>query len=190
MEEKIIQRLYFKIILAGVSGVALCITAAFLLNSLAPIWTSALVISAAVFAWLSIRSDIAQSKIVSVYVQCCDVMNGRSYIKANSHVTFRFLVKDIYDSSVYLYIKGETGKFREGERYCLLFKKSQDNSYNEQNLLAYGIVPPDIETFPADKGTGKASDIPAQPVVLPDDIDVAARTILADEFSQSLDDCR
>lgn len=164
MEEKIIQRLYFKIVLAGTAGALLCIVASFLAGTWSTLWFGGFVLIGVTFTALSIRRDVKRGHVVSVYAECYESIGGKSFVKqvANSRITYRFITKSVNpilfdeddddDAAISLYIKGERGKFREGELYCLLFRKALNNAYNEQNLLTYGAVQPDIMSFAADDG--------------------------------------
>lgn len=56
---------------------------------------------------------------------------------------------DENEGEVSLFIRAPLRKFRPGELYCMLFRKTDDGQYTEQMLIASGVVPPNPMQFAA-----------------------------------------
>lgn len=139
MEQTVLGRLYIKTIAAGLAAIVLCIV----VTATTSMWET-LVLLAGILVWFGwtirdIQSEYEKGNITSVYARCVGTLEvSRLFKNVNKNRTYRFV--DTSDNSIY--IRAKIGDFRDGEDYCLLFRKSEDGVNSEKNLIAHGIVPP------------------------------------------------
>lgn len=154
VERNIIRRLYMKIIAAAMAAISLCVAASWITHQWSNLWFAALALVGFGYTFYSVYSAQSKGQIVSIQALCIGPTDTESVLsRAQKIRTYRFLAKSDVDETDSLYIKAEKGKYREGETYCLLFRKAPSGEFNEKNLLTYGIVPPSFgtETVQADQ---------------------------------------
>lgn len=153
VERNILRRLYIKIIAAAMAAISLCVAASWITHQWSNLWFAALALVGFGYTFYSVYNAQRKGQIVSIQALCIGTMDTNSVLsKAQKMRTYRFLAKSDEDDADSLYIKAERGKYREGETYCMLFRKVPSGEYNEKNLLTYGIIPPSFgtETVQAD----------------------------------------
>ena len=155
MIESIMSKSLAKIILATVCAVPLAIVTIFFTEI--PWWgvlvMLALVLASFANTYFELKKAFANGDIVAVYGNCISVENATNFVgKTQKNIlSYRFISlaqnEDAQDENVRdenvasFYIKGEKGKFVEGESYCFLFKKNGDtDTFNEGNLIGYETI--------------------------------------------------
>ncbi len=152
MVESIMTKSFTKIIFAAVCAILLSIVTV-LVTDIA--WWVALIMLIAVLAsfsstYIELKKAFENGDIVAVYGHCVSIENAVNLIGKTQRKVFsyRFISLAEGDSEASdddvasFYIKGEKGKFVEGESYCLLFKKNAKDAdmFNEGNLIGYEIT--------------------------------------------------
>lgn len=146
-EQNILRRLYMKTIAAAIAAISLCIAASIATKIWSGLWLVLMAIAAFGYTLFMIRYDEKKGNIIGIRGECIGPMEEDKFLtKVKKQKTYRFIARSEEDEASSLYIKADAGKFREGEVYYLLFKKSPTNEYNEKNLLTYGIIPPTFDT--------------------------------------------
>ena len=145
VERKIIRFLYIKIIAAAIAAISLCVVASWVTNVWSNLWLAVLMLLGFGYTLFSVYSAEQKGQIVSIQATCIGAMDIESvFDKMHKNRTYRFIAESNMSETDSLYIQAERGKFREGETYCLLFRKNPSGTFNEKNLLTYGAIPPDF----------------------------------------------
>lgn len=150
MVKSIMTKSLAKIILAAVCAVLLAIVT-ILITDIA--WWMILVMLFLVLAsfantYIGLKKAFANGEVVAVYGNCASIESAVNFIgKPQCKIfSYRFISlaegdDDARDDAASFYIKGEKGKFVEGESYCFLFKKNKDTDvFNEKNLIGYEVT--------------------------------------------------
>lgn len=155
MVDSIISKTLGKIILASVFAVVLAMITIALTNIA---WQAVLLMLALVLVdfmgtFISLKKSVAEGDIVAVYGNCISQECAKNIMGKTQKKMFsyRFISmasmenskegEELDDEVASFYIKGEKGKFVEGESYCLLFKKNNsEENYSESNLVGYEVV--------------------------------------------------
>ena len=119
-----------------------------------------------VYTAYSVHAKTKKGEIISVYAKCVDV-EEQTWVekRAKRNPLYRFIAMsseanaengtntllngDENEGEVSLFIRAPLRKFRPGELYCMLFRKTDDGQYTEQMLIASGVVPPNPMQFAA-----------------------------------------
>lgn len=148
MVESIMTKTFARIILAAICAVLLAIVTVFITDLAWWMVVIMLLLVLASFAntYIELKKAFTNGEVVAVYGNCASIESAVNFVGKTQRKMFsyRFISlaesdDDTYDDNVAsFYIKGEKGKFVEGESYCLLFKKNKDTDmFNEKNLIGY-----------------------------------------------------
>lgn len=165
IEDKILQRLYIKIIVAGIAALILGVVAAILSKNWQTLLLGGVVLAGFLYTFFAARNNVKKGNVISIYAQCFDATEYRSWVgkRAQKRTTYRFVAQaqsTPFDGDdelmANLFIRADIGKFNIGETYCLLFRKNPEEMYNEESLMTYGAVPPDVLSFSTTNGDNDA----------------------------------
>lgn len=155
MVDSIIAKMLGKIILASVCAVILAMVTIALTDIAwqAVLLMLVLVLVSFASTFMSLKKAVAEGKIVAVYGNCISRENAKNMMGKTQRNMFSYRFISVAatdnpkenavaeDEVASFYIKGEKGKFVEGESYCLLFKKYDNGEdYSESNLIGYEVA--------------------------------------------------
>lgn len=156
MVESIMTKSFVKIIIAAVCAILLAIIT-ILVTDIA--WWMVLIMLLLVLAsfantYIELKKSFVNGEVLVVYGNCVSVERAVNFVGKPQRKLFSYRFVSLAEEEVYedredsvasFYIKGEKGKFTEGESYCFLFKKNKNlDVFNEKNLVGYEIT----KTFP------------------------------------------
>lgn len=166
MEENILLRFYLKVGFCALVALILSIVMTMLLNAPQMILFGLAIVLWYAYTAYSVYAKAKKGEIISVYAKCVDV-EAQTWVekRAKRNPLYRFIAMrseaavengtdvllddDGNEVEVSLFIRAPLRKFRPGELYCMLFRKSDDGQYTEQMLIAFGVVPPNPMQFAA-----------------------------------------
>ena len=166
MEESILLRFYLKVGFCALAALILSIVMMMFLNA-----PQMILFGLAIALWYgytaySVYAKTKRGEIISVYAKCVDV-EEQTWVekRVKRNPLYRFIAMssgadtessvnallndDENEGEVSLFIRAPLRKFRPGELYCMLFRKTDDGQYTEQMLIASGVVPPNPMQFAA-----------------------------------------
>lgn len=139
MKHSMILYLYIKTGVAFILAEALCIFTAFFVEKYSCLLFLPLVALWFAYAIWSIYKQEKSGNIITICANCEDILANHKVLNAMSKKqAYRFLSIPEDDAQpVTFYITEENGKFKPGETYCMLFRKTANNSLSERNLLTF-----------------------------------------------------
>lgn len=190
MIQSIIKKMLAKIILAAACAVLLAIITIFITDIT---WWMVLIMLFLVLVsfantYIELKKAFTNGEVVAIYGNCVSIESAANFIgkPQRKFFSYRFIslaesdddAKD--DSVASFYIKGEKGKFVEGESYCLLFKKNKGtNEFNEKNLIGYEVT----KTSPVTISTSEMNEDERERAILEKESNIEEKNVLPNIIS-------
>lgn len=184
MEKDVLLRFYLKAGLCAATALVLSIVAAFYLKTFQMVLFGLAIVLWYLHTAYSVHRKAQNGEIVSVYAKCIDI-EEQTWLekKTKRNPLYRFLAvcadetgrpeapaeESEEEGEVSLFLRAPVRRFRPGELYCLLFRKTEDSRYNEQMLIAYGAVPANPMEFAVVENGSRDAQTEAESILDDDD---------------------
>lgn len=165
MKHNLLVFMYIKTGVAFLLATTLCIvTSIFIQEYSCLLFLPVIALWFAYSIW-SIHKQQKDGNLVAIFAECQDIMPNKIMVldKFSKKKSFRFVtISEAGEESTTFYIVEEYGKFRPGESYCLLFRRSDSNDYSEKNLLTSTTIHQTVGTTLTVTNTAEDDITPAE----------------------------